>query len=210
MGIFRTPRAISYDPQLIFEISSKIDFFNFFGPRKSQLSIFISKKNSIEFRKIIFSEFSFRPIGHPQIFASRHSNPKRKKTPAVQKSQAKLKSKIPHFPFSAPPPGACLATFQKKFDPREKFQKIKNLPWFLRNTPEKFQTPPTRRSAARPPQSRFVDLATHFLLGFRPRWVDFGIIFEKKFCRFSKIFFFFIRLSDATDTPNFLRAEIGL
>ena len=83
---FRTPRTISYDPQLIFEISSKIDFFDFLGPRKSQLSIFISKKNSIEFRKIIFSEFCFRPIGHLQFFASRLSSPKHKKTPAVQKS----------------------------------------------------------------------------------------------------------------------------
>ena len=79
---------------------------------------------------------------------------------------------------------------KKKFDPREKFQKIKNLPQVPRNTPQKLQAPPTRRSAARPPQSRFLEFGVIFLVAVRPRWVGFGIIFEKKFGRFSKNYFF--------------------
>ena len=40
---------------------------------------------------------------------------------------------------------------KKKFDPREKIPNIKNLPWVLRNTPQKLRAAPTRRSPARPP-----------------------------------------------------------
>ena len=201
-------------PSSFSNFRQKSIFSIFSAPEKVNFRFSFQKKSSIEFREIIFSEFSFRPIEHPQIFASWHSNPKRKKTPTVKKSESKKKSKIPQFPILAPPPVAYLAIFKKKFDPREKFQKIRTLRLDLRDTQKKLRAPPTAHSDALRRQSRFFDFRRNSgatlpsvfgLDGSRSR-----IFLKKSSAVFRKIIFFSFFYRVPPTSSNFCEPKFDL